>query len=99
MVAERIDDTADAPSIFLVGDRPNLGSAGFKGAGEDSIGIVNHHNHASGRALERLRALKFLFSGDSSATQKPASPTASCATTSPFSPSRRKSSRAPKACL
>jgi hypothetical protein len=61
VVAEGIDEAADAPSIFLIGDGPNLSGSGFEGAREDSIGIVDDHDHASGRAADRFRAEIFVL--------------------------------------
>jgi hypothetical protein len=60
-MAEGIDQAADAPSIRLVSDWPNSSSSGFEGASKDSVGIIDDHDHARGRAAKRLRTEIFVI--------------------------------------
>jgi hypothetical protein len=56
MMAEWIDDAANAPAIFLIGDGMHGSGSGFDCAIEDCVGIIDHKNHANSSAAQRLRA-------------------------------------------
>ena len=56
MVSERIDDSSQAPTIFLVADGPDHRGSGGDGPLESRIRVFHDHHHPNGAAAERLRA-------------------------------------------
>ena len=72
LVAEGIDDPADAPAV-LVGDRGGFGRAGRKSLRQQPVGIVDDEQGAARATTDRLRA-EPPMRGRAEATQKDASP-------------------------
>src|SRR5215467_10569558 len=62
VVAEGVDDAAEAPAIF-VGHGVDDGGSGFDGAFEGSVGVVGGEDHADGSAVEGFGAEVFVFGG------------------------------------
>jgi hypothetical protein len=51
VVAERVEDPAETPTVIIVG-WPDNGGAGLYGTGESGVGIVHDEDHADGAAGE-----------------------------------------------
>ena len=60
VVAERIDDSAYAPAVF-VGDGPDHGGSGCNCAVEGGVGICDGEDHARGAAAEGFGAEVLVF--------------------------------------
>src|ERR1700676_5002865 len=56
MVSEGIDDSSDAPTIWLIADRPNDVGPSSDGLFESSIRIFDYHHHPYRTTAKRLGA-------------------------------------------
>src|SRR5712691_11877938 len=54
MVSKRIDDSSDAPTIWLVADGPNNGGSCCDGPFESGIRIFHDHHYPHRTTAERL---------------------------------------------
>src|SRR6266508_2346441 len=61
MVSERIDDSFDAPAIWLVADRRNHSGSRHDCPFESSVWIFYDHHHSRRGAAQRLRAEAEVF--------------------------------------
>jgi hypothetical protein len=62
VVAERVNDAANAPTVLFGDGRDFLGT-GFDGALEHGVWIRNGENHADGATVQGFRAEIFVFEG------------------------------------
>ena len=56
MVSEGIDDSSDAPTIWLIADRPNDVGSCSDGPFESGIRIFDYHHHPHRTTAKRLGA-------------------------------------------
>lgn len=61
MVPERIYDSSDSPTVWLIADGPNNGCSRFDSLIESGIGIFDDHNYSRRTAPKGFRAEILMF--------------------------------------